>query len=218
MLAKPVIYDGSQQRIIQQGDTLALGEFDASLTTVGAGTLLAVHILSGFLNRTGVTGGAFADTLDTVSNILAGLQNQNSNGVQPGTSIRFRYKNNATTQTATVTAGTGWTVSGTMTVATNTWRDFLITFQSTFPSQIIPGILVNASAVVTGMSAAQTALLQPGMAVSGTNIAASSTILSIQSGVGVTLNNAATGNSPYPGSALTFVPTATITNEGAGTL
>lgn len=219
-LSKPVIYDGQQQRILQQGDTLALGEFDAANAIVGASTITAAMIASGFLNRTGVAGGGFADTLDTAANVLAGLINQNNNGVQAGTSFRWRYKNNATTQTATVTAGTGWTAVGTMTVATNAWRDFLITVQNSTPSQIIPASIINASAVVlflgTNGNAAITNNITPGANVSGTNIPAATTVLSVQPGIGVTLSANATGTlNPV---ALTFGPALTISNEGGGTL
>ena len=233
MLAQPVIYDGQQQRKLQQGDTLLQGQFDAANATVGASTILAAMIASGFLNRTGVAGAGFNDTTDTAANILAALVNQNNNGVQPGTSFLFRYKNNGTTQTATLVGGTGVTLVGTMTIANNAWRDFLVTVQSSMPLQIIGTcVTVNTSAVVTGITGyaaagllpgiqantvLQTALLQPGMLVTGAGIPASTTILSIQPGVGVTLSAAATATSaPYV--ALTFSPTITISNEGGGTL
>jgi hypothetical protein len=43
-----------------------------------------------------------------------------------GTSWQVRILNQAGTQTWTVTTNTGWTLTGTMTIATATWRDFII--------------------------------------------------------------------------------------------
>lgn len=220
MLAKPVIYDGQQQRIMQQGDTVAAGEFDAANATVGASTILAAMIASGYLNRTGAAGGAYNDTTDTAANILTALTNQNNNGVQPGTSFKFRYKNNATAQTATLVGGTGVTIVGTATIANNAWRDFLVTIQNSTPPLIVPCSVTNASAVILFVSSTAvpplTSLITPGALVTGTGIPAAATVLSVQPGVGVTISaNATATNNPV---ALTFGPAMTISNEGGGTL
>jgi hypothetical protein len=42
----------------------------------------------------------------------------------------LRIINENTTQTITVTTNTGWTLTGTMTIATNTFRDFVVNLTS----------------------------------------------------------------------------------------
>jgi hypothetical protein len=64
-------------------------------------------------------------TLPTAASVLA-LWLDNVLGVS---SYRLRVINN-NSGTATVALGTGWTnvTSGTLTLATNTWRDFVVTY------------------------------------------------------------------------------------------
>jgi hypothetical protein len=47
-----------------------------------------------------------------------------------GSSWVLRIKNSAGAGTWTVVTNTGWTLTGTMTIATGTYRDFIVTFTS----------------------------------------------------------------------------------------
>lgn len=76
------------------------------------------------LALTGTAGAGVALTLPTVAVLLAALTPSQA---VVGSSTILRIINVATTQTVTVTTATGWTVSGTATVATTTWRDYMIT-------------------------------------------------------------------------------------------
>lgn len=97
-------------------------EIITALTTVGAGTITAAGIAGGITNRTGSTA-AFTDTTDTATNIIAALPNANV-----GQSFEYTYFNN-TAGTATLTGGTGVTVSGLGTlVPQGTWARFLVTY------------------------------------------------------------------------------------------
>lgn len=76
------------------------------------------------LALTGVAGAGVALTLPTVAVLLATLTPQQA---VVGSTVELRIINVATTQTVTVTTATGWTLNGTMTLATGTARDFLVT-------------------------------------------------------------------------------------------
>jgi len=64
-------------------------------------------------------------TLPTVANLLLAIPN-----AQIGHSYVLRVKNSGSANTWTITTNTGWTLTGTMTVATATWREVLITITS----------------------------------------------------------------------------------------
>lgn len=88
-----------------------------------------------FLAFTGVAGAGVAATLPTVANLIAALPSVvQANPV--GITWQLRVINVATTQTITMTTNTGWTLSGTMTVATTTWRDFVVTITSATTASI----------------------------------------------------------------------------------
>ncbi|KWN69154.1 hypothetical protein [Burkholderia ubonensis] len=82
-----------------------------------------------FLAFTGTFGAGGAITLPTVAALIAALPSAvQSNPV--GITWQLRIINVATTQTLTVTTNTGWTLNGTMTIATTVWRDFIVTITS----------------------------------------------------------------------------------------
>lgn len=88
-----------------------------------------------FLAFTGTAGAGVAATLPTVANLIAALPS----AVQAspvGITWQLRIINVATTQTITMTTNTGWTLNGTMTVATTTWRDFVVTITSATTASI----------------------------------------------------------------------------------
>ncbi len=103
-----------------------------AFTTVNSGatalTATAAAIQGGILNRTGAPGGPVAETTPTAAQIIAALP---PSIPEDGTyQFRFRYINNALGQTVTWTAGSGVTVTGTATIATSAWRDFLVTVEN----------------------------------------------------------------------------------------
>jgi hypothetical protein len=225
------VYDlrGNTPRKALPGDITLRGE---SLTTVNSNTgvtLTAPQLLSGILNRTGTAGAGYNDAtpsaVEIVNSLLSGYVLGSAitqftgypaqQGVTPGLTSRLEFINNGTGFTSTITAGTDVTLAGTMTVATNTIREFLITILNGTPQQIFSGTTTNSSAVVTGLTQGQTNLLTVGMSVSGTSIQAGSTIIAVNPGVGITLSATATASGTV---ALTFGPRVSVQNLGSRSL
>lgn len=133
-----------------------------ALTTVGAGTITAAGINGGFTTRSGSTA-AFTDTTDTAANIIAGQPGLVN---KIGTAFSYTYVNN-TVAVATLTGGTGITVSGITAVPANSWAQYLITYtaagtitmvgveQGYFPS--VGTFTANGASAVTVANAAFTA-------------------------------------------------------------
>ena len=102
-------------------------------TVLGSGNLLTTAQVTGGaatvdLALTGMTGAANA-YLPTVANLVKALP-----APTIGMSYKLRVLNASTTSTYTATvahnSGDGWTLSGTMTIAYETWRDFVVTLTS----------------------------------------------------------------------------------------
>lgn len=88
--------------------------------TADAHTYTAAELLGGFISRD-CSGGARSDPTDTAANIIAAMRQA---GV--GNSFEFTIRNASdAAETITVTAGTGVTLSGTMTIAQNNSKRFL---------------------------------------------------------------------------------------------
>lgn len=211
MAVKNVIYSGSMQRKQQIGDILTGGEIVATLTTVGAGTLTGTLLANTVLSRTGPVG-AVADTVDTATAIITALT-----GIDPpsvGDTYRLRYINNVAFA-ITVTGVTGVTVTNGVVNASSV-KDFLITITNATASSIQVASITNASAVVTGMTLAQTTAVSVGQLVTGAGIAGGTTVIAVNPGVGVTLSANATATNAT--AVLTFAPTVTILGAGQGLL
>ena len=88
-----------------------------------------------FLNFTGTFGAGGALTLPTVANLIKALPSV-VQASPVGITWQLRIINTGTTQTLTVTTNTGWTLSGTQTIANNTWRDFVVTITSATTASI----------------------------------------------------------------------------------
>lgn len=214
-------------RQVMPGDLIMGGEniLAGAITTAGDGTWTAAAIATGIIRRTGPVG-AYTDTTDTATNIVAALAG-NSQGadVVPGSTFRLIFQNTVA-QALTFAAGTGVrSGTGTLTVAASLVREYLVTVLNSTPQQILNSSTTNASAVVTfNLAPQQTALpmgtVTPGMTVSGTGITAGTRVLGVTLGVGgitgVTLDaNATATNSPV---ALTFLPTVQFDGIRSGTL
>lgn len=94
-----------------------------ALSTVGAGTVTATGFNTGYTARSGSTA-AFTDTTDTAANIIAAVPAIVN---KIGASFIYTYVNN-TVAVATLTGGTGVTVSGVTTIPANSWATYIITY------------------------------------------------------------------------------------------
>ena len=83
------------------------------------------------LDLTGNPAGAANVTLPTVAQMVAAMHSP-----LPGSSFELRVKNSANSAGWTIVTSTGWTLNGTMSIATTTWRDFVITVNSTSTATI----------------------------------------------------------------------------------
>jgi hypothetical protein len=94
-----------------------------------AATLTGANIVGAstevVLGMTGTFSGAAAITLPTVAALLVAQPN-----FQTGASYILRIINIAAGFTLTVTTNTGWTVNGTATIASQSFRDFIVTVTS----------------------------------------------------------------------------------------
>lgn len=216
-IGKSVIYNGSLQQQIQQGDVLAGAEVIPVTIATNAITITAVILAAAFIQRT--TTGAGTDTIDTAANIIAGINSGiGLGGIQPGTTWRVRWIQNAAFAiTVAATANTGITVVN-GTINASSVKDFMVSVTNGTPAAVVTGLTTNASAVVTGMDANETALLTPGMIVTNAiNGLQGTTILSVQPGVGVTMSGNANATAATQ-VAINFSPTITITGVGQGLL
>lgn len=216
MLFKPTGLDGRLSRSLAQGDTFAAMERIQLLTTTQLGTLVAANVLGPILKTT-ASGVALAVTMPSAADIIAGISSGSGNvGIQNGTSWRLKIMNatavTTDVMTLTGTAHTGVTVTH-PTVNTASAKDFLITVTNGTPVKTVASTTTSSSAVITGMSAADTSALSVGMVV--TNSVAGlqdATIISIQPGVGVTMST--TANATASNSAITFSPVVTAVGVG----
>lgn len=213
MLYKFRVFDPSGANLAPQlapiGALLGAKEVITTLTTAGAGALTGAILATNILNRTGPTG-AVADTTGTATEIIAAIP-----GAESGDSYRFKFINTVA-YAITVTAGTGVTVTNGVVNASSV-KDFLVQLKCATPAVVVPGcVTTNASKVITGMTAAQTATLGIGQLVTGTGIGASAKIVGIQHGVGITVdvNSSATAT----GITVTCAPEVVITGLGQGLL
>lgn len=216
-VAKSIIYDGFQQRQMQQGDLLAAAEQIPATIATNAITITGAQLANGIIQRT--TTGAGTDTIDTAANVINALNGGIGNsGVQNGTTFRVKWIQNAAFAiTVTATANTGVTVT-LPTINASSVKDYLVTVVNGTPAQTYQANTTNASAVITGLSLAQTATLSPGMVVTNAiNGLQGDTILSVQPGVGVTLSGNANATSATP-VAITFSPVITLAGIGQGLL
>jgi len=210
-LAKSVIFDGALQRQMAAGDILAGGEVVPATDAGTTKTVTGANLLAGIILRSGAA--AMTDTLDSAANIVAALVGAVNapNGVQPGTTFRVRWiTSTANAITVQATANTGVTVNR-GTVAASTSRDFLVTVANGTPAQSFGVLTTSGSAVLTGFTAAQLALLTVGMVV--TNAVANlqgTTIISINFAAGsVTMSGNANATNTTP-VAISFSPVIVV--------
>lgn len=178
-----------------------------ALTTVGAGTILATSFASSLTARSGAQSfTAFTDTTDTAAAIIAACANLVN---KIGTSFVYTYVNN-TNAPATVTGGSGVTVSGQAVVPANSSGKFLVTYTATatltmvgFEISIFPSkgtYINNGATAVTVANAAVTAdsiISFTLKTVGGTVSASAPNVKTITPGTGFTVAGLASDTSTY---------------------
>lgn len=237
-LMRPIARDGAaQEREILPGDIIAGGEsaLAGAITTAGAGTWTGAAIATGIIARSG-PGAGYTDTTDTAANIVAALGGSAPGpDVVPGTSFRLLVTNTVAFA-LTFAAGAGVVAgNGTLNIAASTWREYLVTVLSKCPLQVINSNTTNASAAVTFVLPQNVSALPlqgsngfaggaisdlVGATVTGTGIAANTTVIGVTMGqggvIGVTLSQNATATNNNV--ALTFQPTVKFDGLRSGTL
>lgn len=187
----------------------------SSNATAAGVQLTAGNILSGVLNRTNGGGAGFNDTWPNADDVIAALENP-----QIGDSWLFIYRNGVAFAMTWV-AGTGIIQGiGTVNIAASLTRIYLHTLLSVKRSTILVGNQVNATAVLSGFSNTQIATVEPGMGVTGTNIAANSVVLGVTPsdtplGATITLNNNVTAT--LSNNPLSFFPRIQVDGLGSMT-
>lgn len=101
-----------------------------SNTATASATLTAANVTGGSasvdLALTGTLGAAGAATLPLVTDLVKSMW-----AAKVGDSFRLRVVNESSANFAwTMTTNTGWTLTGTMSIAQNTWREFVVTLTS----------------------------------------------------------------------------------------
>lgn len=97
-----------------------------TLNTVGAGTITATSIISGYTSRSGAQlSAAFTDTTDTANNIIVASTGLQSNRI--GAAVWWTYSN-ITNAPATITGGSGCTVSVITVIPPNSFVDYIVTY------------------------------------------------------------------------------------------
>jgi hypothetical protein len=133
------------------------------------------------------------------------------------TTVRWIVRNlNAGINTITAQASSGVTVSGTATIATVTWREYILRILNSAPSVIVGCGTTNATKLLTTTDLETVKKVSPGMSVFGVGIGAAALVTAVDYNTGVisvSVNSTATAAGPI---AITFTPTVTVTNLRAG--
>ena len=100
----------------------------ATYSTAGAITMTAADLIGGIILRN-TNGAGRADLVPTVASLFTAVGEPK--GDISGLSFEFVIRNTAgAAETITVTTNTGWTLSGTMTIAQNNSKRFKVVFTS----------------------------------------------------------------------------------------
>lgn len=141
--------------------------YSTAIATVGAGTITAASFVGGIIARGGSQSGTpFADTTDTAAAIIAACPNLVN---KIGTSMIVTYQN-TTNAVATLSGGTGVTVSGTATVPASSIARYLLTYTAAATMTMVgleTSPIASGAVYMAGSSSGQT-LLQPSAVASGT--------------------------------------------------
>ena len=130
---------GSETVIVDAGGSVLAQMSTSLLATLGSGWSYAVNATAG--STTLLAGNFGTSGLNDIALGLTGAAGGSANGQLPlasavialfvspvvGASYIVRILNIGNSGTWTITGNTGWTISGTATIATGTWREFIVT-------------------------------------------------------------------------------------------
>lgn len=189
-----------------------VSEVITPLNTVGAGTITGAGIAGGVTTRGGAQSGTpFTDTTDTATAILAATAN-----VAIGGSWEYTYVNN-TNATATLQAGSGVTLSGTVVIPANSWTRFLVTYSAA--GAFTMAAIIQGQIGDVPPAKFTTAALSVGTLAAGSITGAAFTVLTNTGATpgAQTVRTAAQMLADIPGAAPGFSSMIRIGNTGAGT-
>lgn len=216
---------GEIARQVARGDTA----FDPSIITTQNGTVGLSYsgsaIAGGVILRTGTLAGAANDLFVDSNTVVSAVSISDYQRASAGSQFRLRIINSNTSQVITLTGGTGITLNGTMTLATNTWREVLIRVVAGAPPTVQVGSTTNATNTVQLVGVNGNPyfnhlnngnIIEVGMLVTGTGIQAGTTVSGItpEGLLTISQNANATGSN----TTLSFFPVVTIDNLGSGTI
>lgn len=203
--------------LVLGGESISAGAIAANAGTTWTGAAIA----TGIIRRTGTIVAGFTDTTATAAQIVAALKGNFDNlDVVPGSSFRLLVINTIA-QALTWAGGTGVvTGTGTLDITASKAREYLVTVLNAGAEQIVQCNTTNGDATVTFvLPAGQSSLpqkgpsgigydIQPGMAVSGTGIAAGAYVIGVTQGVGGIVSVELSANATADGTniAITFGP------------
>lgn len=246
MLAKALLSIGSIKVQQMQGDIQDTCDQPPFVVdeTAGGVTLTAAQFVASRITELSGNAGAVATTLPTAEQIVAALQGSLNKMVPPAnspydsahdaapemqwpanlgvipnpTTFRhiFRNLNGAGNNTITAQASSGVTISGTATLPTVTWREYIVTIKASAPSLTVGATTTNTSKVLSNIDKNIIKQIQPGMSVFGVGIGAAAVVDVVNYDAGtVTLTVASTATANNIG--VTFTPTVVFTNVRSGT-
>lgn len=121
-MSEPTTFEAIRAKGISAEETVV-----ATLATAGVVAYTAEQVLGGLILRD-PAGAGRADTVPTVAALYEALGNPRD---VSGLSFEFTIRNTAdAAETITVSTATGWTLSGTMTIAQNNTKRFKVVFTS----------------------------------------------------------------------------------------
>lgn len=246
MLAKTLMNIGSIEAPQMQGDILDTCDQPPFVVdeTAGGVTLTAAQFVASRITELSGNAGAVATTLPTAQQLVAALAGQlnkmsppanspydtahdsapnmqwpaNLGILPPDTTFRhiFRNLNGAGNNTITAQASSGVTVSGTATLATVTWREYIVTIKNSAPAVTVGATTTNANKVLSNIDKEIIKQIQTGMSVFGVGIGAAAKVVIVNYDAGtvtVDVNSTATADNI----GVTFTPTVVFTNVRSGT-
>jgi hypothetical protein len=233
------------ERPLMPGDFMASGDASGPFVvdeTAGGVTLTQAQFAQSCSPALEVSGnaGAVATTLPSADQIIAAIKG-NANVIVPPTNspyapdvappmqwpsnlgvfepqMTFRWviRNlNAGTTTLTAPANVGVSISGTATIATVKWREYIVRILCSAPTVVVGCSTTNANKVLNTTDLETLKKVQIGQSVFGVGIGASAVVRAIDYNTGnitVDVNSTATAGLV----AVTFTPTVTFTNLRAG--
>lgn len=243
MLLKPLAQVGSAKLQLNPGDILNLNEPAInSVSAAASAPLVAKDVIQGDVNLSG--GAAVTMTFPSAdalvkaligsinklsppdNNLYGTLPNQsvqlqwpgNVSPLDPGSSFRRIFQNNNSgTITFAAPSTAGVSISGTATIATVLWIEFLVRILNASPLVIIPVTTTNTTLTLTNVDQNLIANVTPGMSVFGTGIGAAAVVTAVNydtKTISVSVASTATADNI----AVTFTPTVVWQRLRSGTV